>query len=163
MEHNYAKLIELARGARIKYPNLWLGSVDQVSCAHLLGEMADALTIVCRQNRNLRHDLAQVERDYEANLEELLRASTKIENLKAELEENRNRLREVYTSGRCKLGDLLRSPFGGRKKLLLDAPGMVLRVGADDTVHYLDFTDGLRLRFEDGVYTGWYLPGGEES
>lgn len=48
-------------------------------------------------------------------------------------------------------------PF--KKKINLNAKGMVASVSVEDErVIYLDLPDGLRLRFRDGEYDGWYLP-----
>lgn len=46
-----------------------------------------------------------------------------------------------------------------KKKIRLSSKGMVASPSAENkSVLYVDMPDGLRLRFRDGEYDGWYLP-----
>lgn len=79
MENNYAKLIEAAndtvKHSEMIIPISMINAGQYLQAVELIDELADALVTVGLQNRNLRHDLELTKRDYEANLEELLRVS----------------------------------------------------------------------------------------
>jgi len=82
MEANYAQLMTRAQAVLDKAANR-LGhrifrTTHFLEAAAVVHELAQALTVVCTQNRNLRQDLAQVQRDYEANLESLLSVDTEV-------------------------------------------------------------------------------------
>ena len=48
-----------------------------------------------------------------------------------------------------------------QKKIKLSPKGLVATDSVEDKhVVYVDTPDGLRLRFRDGEYDGWYLPEG---
>lgn len=76
--NNYSELlsragdiIRKARGNEVG-GNLLCRTTHYVAAADVVSELAEALVTVCRQNRNLRQDLERMNRDFEANLEELM-------------------------------------------------------------------------------------------
>lgn len=82
METNYAQLMTRAQAVLDKADNRLEHRIFRTThfleAAAVVHELAQALTVVCTQNRNLRQDLAQVQRDYEANLNELLKEEKKM-------------------------------------------------------------------------------------
>ena len=85
---NYAELLERAKNvhdmAQQTMSNRMYHSSSFLFAAAVVEELTEALVTVGTQNRNLRSDLALAKRDYEANLEELLRAGDLIEHMKGD-------------------------------------------------------------------------------
>ena len=82
---NYADLLQRAVDYRVEQkdvlPNRMVHASAVLTGRELVKELTDALITVCQQNRNLRHDLDQTKRDYEANLNELLETDKRITQL----------------------------------------------------------------------------------
>lgn len=82
---NYADLLQRAVDYRVVQkdvlPNRMVHASAVLTGRELVKELTDALITVCQQNRNLRHDLEQTKRDYEANLNELLETDKRITQL----------------------------------------------------------------------------------
>lgn len=99
MENNYAKLIEAAndmvKHAEMVIPISMINAGKYLQAVELIGELTDALVTVGLQNRNLRHDLELTKRDYEANLEELLKAAESIKALSETIYVEVNGLRYI--------------------------------------------------------------------
>lgn len=76
---NYAELLEQANvlqaRCRTLIPYSQVSATELLTAVSLCTGLAEALLTVGSQNRNLRADLELTKRDYEANLEELLRVS----------------------------------------------------------------------------------------
>ena len=76
---NYANLLEEASAiicrAKVYDPRRMVNANLYILAANVMEELVEALVTVSNQNRNLRADLELTKRDYEANLEELLRVS----------------------------------------------------------------------------------------
>lgn len=76
---NYAELLEQANAiqamAQGSVANRMYHASHFLAAAATVRDLAEALVTVSNQNRNLRADLELTKRDYEANLEELLRVS----------------------------------------------------------------------------------------
>ena len=82
---NYADLLQRAVEYLVEQkdvlPNRMVHASAVLTGRELVKELTDALITVCQQNRNLRHDLDQTKRDYEANLNELLETDKRITQL----------------------------------------------------------------------------------
>lgn len=86
---NYADLLQRAVEYRVEQkdvlPNRMVHASAVLTGRELVKELTDALITVCQQNRNLRHDLDQTKRDYEANLNELLKVGDELERRQARI------------------------------------------------------------------------------
>lgn len=49
-----------------------------------------------------------------------------------------------------------------RKRIKFKGCAVLKHSCEDEHVVYVEFPDGLRLRFRDGEYDGWYVAGGAE-
>lgn len=82
---NYANLLEEASAiicrAKVYDPRRMVNANLYILAANVMEELVEALVTVSNQNRNLRADLELTKRDYEANLEELLKAAEAIKAL----------------------------------------------------------------------------------
>ena len=85
---NYANLLEEASAiicrAKVYDPRRMVNANLYILAANVMEELVEALVTVSNQNRNLRADLELTKRDYEANLEELLRVSETHEQVSAQ-------------------------------------------------------------------------------
>jgi len=95
MEHNYADLLDRARGTILLAGEKFGTAEYCLASVPVIRELAEALITVCNQNKNLRQDLAQTKRDYEANLEELLRVGEELALLKDTIYVEVNGLRYI--------------------------------------------------------------------
>ena len=84
--NNYSDLLGRAMAYRVAQKDVLANRMVHSSVVltgrDLVYELADALITVGQQNRNLRHDLQQVNRDYDANYEELMAASEELKQLR---------------------------------------------------------------------------------
>lgn len=92
MEANYAKLLEQANEL-LKHTEMI--TPVSIQAAELVAELTGALITVSNQNRNLRADLELTKRDYEANLDELLKAADAIKALSETIYVEVNGLRYI--------------------------------------------------------------------
>lgn len=96
---NYADLIEQANvlqaRCRTIIPYSQVPAHELLTAVSLCTGLAEALLTVGNQNRNLRADLELTKRDYEANLEELLKATNAIEALQETIYVEVNGLRYI--------------------------------------------------------------------